>query len=177
MIAASFMRRRAAATSLATIIACATLASCAAADRSSAAPRAPAAGESEKAGAPASMDAPRAYAAPPGDAPPPPAPARERDDARPGAGPAREAWQELEAARGELDATTGDCALACKALASMDRAASHVCTVSPEDSHCGSARATLRTARRRVRAECMACPNGVSVDPDGPIPSAPSGSP
>ncbi len=84
-----------------------------------------------------------------------------------------EAWFELQTARGELDATTGDCMLACKALASMDRATSHVCSVSPDETHCGSAKETLKTARRRVRAECMACPNGVSVDPDAPIPSAP----
>ena len=87
------------------------------------------------------------------------------------------AWQDLETARGQLLATIGDCALACKALASMDRATSHICSVAAgaaaDDAHCGNARETLKTARRRVRAECTVCPNGVSVDPDAPIPSAP----
>jgi hypothetical protein len=82
-----------------------------------------------------------------------------------------DAWRELQTARGELDATTGDCALACKALASMDRATSHVCSVSPDEAHCGNAKETLKTARKKVRAECMACPNGITVDPDAPIPT------
>jgi hypothetical protein len=110
-----------------------------------------------------------------GYASPPPMPTGKQptsSEASPGRERADSAWFELQQARGELDATTGDCALACKALASMDRATSHVCGVAPEDAHCGNARETLKTARRRVRAECMACPNGVSVDPDAPIPSA-----
>lgn len=121
--------------------------------------------------APKNQDQPTRYA------PPPPTASQAPTGKLPGAEPERQrgeaAWQELLAARGELDATTGDCALACKALASMDRATAHVCVVSPDEAHCGSAKDTLKTARRRVRAECMACPNGVSVDPDAPIPSTP----
>ncbi len=113
------------------------------------------------------------YAPPPPTASTQPSPSGKIPGTEPPRDQRTEAWFELQTARGELDATTGDCMLACKALASMDRATSHVCSVSPDETHCGSAKETLKTARRRVRTECMACPNGVSVDPDAPIPSAP----
>jgi hypothetical protein len=82
-------------------------------------------------------------------------------------------WIEFQSARGQFDATTSDCAVACKALASIDRATGHVCGMAAATDHCSSARETLKAARRKVRAECTICPGGASVDPDAPIPSVP----
>ena len=69
----------------------------------------------------------------------------------------------MNAARGELDraesqvgAATSDCAAACRALESMERAAEHLCALDA-GSECGRARERLEAARQRVRASCGGC--------------------
>jgi hypothetical protein len=68
----------------------------------------------------------------------------------------------------------GDCPTACRALESMEHAVVFLCAsnTSKEDAdRCDVAKGHLSSARRRVRANCGACPGGPSVDPDAPIPS------
>jgi len=69
----------------------------------------------------------------------------------------------MSAARGELDraesqvsAAMSDCAQACRALESMERAAEHLCALDG-GSECGRARERLEAARQRVRASCGGC--------------------
>ena len=69
----------------------------------------------------------------------------------------------MNAARGELDraesqvsAAMSDCAQACRALESMERAAEHLCALD-SGSECGRARERLEAARQRVRASCGGC--------------------
>jgi hypothetical protein len=57
----------------------------------------------------------------------------------------------------ERDAASA-CDIACRALASMDRAAQHLCELSGDgDARCQSARDRVDRARQRVVAECSAC--------------------
>jgi hypothetical protein len=69
----------------------------------------------------------------------------------------------MNAARGDLDraesqvsAAMSDCATACRALESMERAAEHLCALDG-GSECGRARERLEAARQRVRASCGGC--------------------
>lgn len=69
----------------------------------------------------------------------------------------------MNAARGELDraesqvsAAMSDCAQACRALESMERAAEHLCALD-NGNECGRARERLEAARQRVRASCGGC--------------------
>jgi hypothetical protein len=69
----------------------------------------------------------------------------------------------MNAARGDLDraesqvgAALSDCATACRALESMERAAEHLCALD-SGSECGRARERLEAARQRVRASCGGC--------------------
>ncbi len=71
----------------------------------------------------------------------------------------------MNAARGDLDRAesqvgTGnqmsDCATACRALESMERAAEHLCAID-SGGECGRARERLEAARQRVRASCGGC--------------------
>ncbi len=73
---------------------------------------------------------------------------------------------ETEAKRAEAGASTADsaqsspdpCATACRALGSMDRAASHLCDLSGEDNvRCASAKDRLRRAGDLVRQRCPSC--------------------
>ena len=66
---------------------------------------------------------------------------------------------ELKQAEAELEAAQGNCASACKALASMERATDHLCgVVTPEEQRvCEDARKKLASSRERVRAECGEC--------------------
>jgi hypothetical protein len=94
---------------------------------------------------------------------PPPAP-----PAPPGQGPATEGAQpsveqaslELDRAATELSAAGSDCARACKALRSMNRASERICALDPDESaagRCRRARERVTEAAERVRRSC-ACP-------------------
>jgi hypothetical protein len=50
----------------------------------------------------------------------------------------------------------GNCAAACRALASLERAADHLCALSSA-SECADARSRVETARDRVAKACGAC--------------------
>ncbi len=77
---------------------------------------------------------------------------------------ARAARADLDRAERELEASTGDCAAACRALDSMERATRHLCDLvasSPDDApRCDDAQRKIRTAREHVRATCGVCPRG-----------------
>jgi hypothetical protein len=84
------------------------------------------------------------------------------------------ATEELRRAQRDLEASASDCAAACRALASMERATVHLCDLAdqPDDrARCDDAKAKLRDARDRVKRTCSSCPGGPSVDRNGPIPS------
>jgi hypothetical protein len=72
---------------------------------------------------------------------------------------------DLDRAERELEASTGDCAAACRALGSMERATRHLCDLvasSPEDApRCDDAQRKVRAARDHVRSTCGACPGGL----------------
>jgi hypothetical protein len=92
---------------------------------------------------------------PPPGAPPAPEEGKHERDARRAA-----ARAELDRAQGELEAATGDCAAACRALASMERATLHLCSIADDTDdqrRCDDARQRLTTARNHVRAACGAC--------------------
>jgi hypothetical protein len=53
------------------------------------------------------------------------------------------------------------CASACRALASMERATSHLCSLAGDaDARCEGARTRVKNAGARVHAECPACSGG-----------------
>lgn len=55
-------------------------------------------------------------------------------------------------------ASSSPCETACRALASMNRAASHICSLAGQDSDsCSNARERLRLATERVRQSCSEC--------------------
>lgn len=56
----------------------------------------------------------------------------------------------------EFDQVSTDCAVACKALASLERAANHLCAVA-EPEECSDARVRVDRARRAVEAKCSGC--------------------
>lgn len=100
-----------------------------------------------------------------------PVPAAPRDV--PSAAPEDARAAPLDRAERELLVAAGDCASACRALGSMDRAAGAICRVSSRSVDCAQASERVRRARRRVADTCGACSAGPSVDPADPIPSAP----
>jgi MYXO-CTERM domain-containing protein len=64
-----------------------------------------------------------------------------------------------------------DCAVACKALASMERATARLCEIEPGPT-CDDARAKVEDAKRRVRAACPTCVAERSQDrPPEPSPN------
>jgi MYXO-CTERM domain-containing protein len=66
---------------------------------------------------------------------------------------------EQEIARGAAALSGGGCAVACRALASMERATERLCTLDPGP-RCAEARAKVREATRRVQAACADCRSG-----------------
>lgn len=66
------------------------------------------------------------------------------------------ARSELDSAEQRLGSSQGDCAAACRALASMERAAEHLCQLDT-GSECGRARERVEAARERVRSTCGGC--------------------
>lgn len=113
--------------------------------------------------------------------PPPPGPGSTPASPAGGAGGAtsramalQSAASEVESSQRELDVAAGDCRNACRALASMDRAAGKVCALSQGDGdgrRCEDARTRVYSARDRVRSTCGECPGGPSVERSAPIPS------
>jgi hypothetical protein len=66
------------------------------------------------------------------------------------------ARSDLDRAESQVSAATGDCATACRALASMERAAQHLCALD-SGRECDRARERLAAARERVRSSCGGC--------------------
>jgi hypothetical protein len=64
-------------------------------------------------------------------------------------------------ASGPTPLSSDPCANACRALASMERATSHLCTLAGDgDARCEGARTRVKNASARVHAECPACSGG-----------------
>lgn len=134
---------------------------------------------SAPAGAPGADTAPRAIAPSgpvpqpaPTFAPPPPMAPTDRETA-PRAPSAREtnlarARDELRRAEEELDVSTHrDCATACRAVGSMERATRRICDLAdaPDDRRrCDDAKKKLASAKQRIRAECGGCSDGTKLD-------------
>lgn len=84
------------------------------------------------------------------------------------------AKDEMDRAERELQTSAGDCATACRALGSMDRAARHLCDLAGNDDEldrCEEAKRKVLRARDRVRATCGICAGGPTVDRNAPVPS------
>ena len=61
----------------------------------------------------------------------------------------------------KLETEAEPCATACRALASMGRAAEHLCGLAGDsDSRCDVARARVQAATERVHAACPSCSSG-----------------
>jgi len=70
------------------------------------------------------------------------------------------ARSDFDGARRELSVAGSDCATACRALASMERAATRLCELATADDGrdaCDDAQAKLREAKDRVHATCGGC--------------------
>jgi hypothetical protein len=111
--------------------------------------------------APAPSAAPRAeplggIKSPAQPPPPPSAPVTLQGEASP------RDEQRSSVASGPTALSTSDpCANACRALASMERATSHLCSLAGDaDARCEGARARVKNAGARVHAECPACAGG-----------------
>jgi hypothetical protein len=64
-------------------------------------------------------------------------------------------------ASGPTPLSSDPCANACRALASMERATTHLCTLAGDaDARCEGARTRVKNASARVHAECPACSGG-----------------
>jgi len=109
------------------------------------------------------LDAPAPPAPPP---PPPPAeaspafapPGTDRGEAP--AAALRASRTDLDRASRDLEASANDCASACRALASMERATAHLCDLATERDDrrlCEDSRSKVSSARERIRATCGAC--------------------
>jgi hypothetical protein len=88
---------------------------------------------------------------PPPPASPPPSPSAQAEssprDERPSS-----------VAAGPTALSSDPCANACRALASMERAATHLCSLAGDtDARCEGARTRVKSASARVHAECPAC--------------------
>ncbi len=66
------------------------------------------------------------------------------------------ARSELDRAEEKLSAAQSDCAAACRALASMERAADHLCSLD-SGAECRRAHDRVDAARERIRATCGGC--------------------
>jgi hypothetical protein len=88
----------------------------------------------------------------------------------------RAARTEVEQAQRELEASMNDCAAACRALGSMERATGHLCELATEHDdrrRCEDAKTAVLRAREKIRASCGSCPGGPSLEKTAPIPSRP----
>lgn len=86
---------------------------------------------------------------------------RDLEQALGGGGGRREKPDQPTAPKGAADASelaTDGCALACRALASMERATDHLCGLAGDaDERCTGARGRVERARERVAASCPTC--------------------
>jgi hypothetical protein len=92
--------------------------------------------------------------------PPPPPPPPSGDQPAERGADRIAARADLDRALRDLESAAGDCESACRALASMERATSHLCSLAaePDDQRrCDDARLRLTAARGRVRAACGGC--------------------
>jgi hypothetical protein len=81
---------------------------------------------------------------------------------------------DFDVAERELLASAGDCAAACRALGSMERATTHLCALAQADddrARCDEAKGKVLAARAKVRTTCGVCEGGPSLDKTAPIPS------
>ena len=103
---------------------------------------------------------------PPSNGTPPPTPYNPPD--------ARRSWAlvTLGDSERQIEAGLKECGTACRALASMERAAKSLCELG-DHAECERAKARVDAAREKVRKSCGACANGPSVTPGAPIPSSP----
>lgn len=65
---------------------------------------------------------------------------------------------ELERASADLEASLSECTSACRALASMERAATHLCDLD-EATECTSAKERVARARTKVKTAGCTCTN------------------
>ena len=92
--------------------------------------------------------------------PPPPPPPPSADQPAERKADRIAARADLDRALRDLESAASDCESACRALASMERATSHLCSLAeePDDQRrCDDARLRLTAARGRVRAACGGC--------------------
>lgn len=112
----------------------------------------------EEAPAPSVAPGGGGVAPPPAQPPPPPPPLSQERDQRKAERMA--AGADLDRAQSELEAAASDCESACRALASMERATTHLCSLAEDASEqrrCDDAKVRLTAAKGRVRAACGAC--------------------
>ncbi|MEP7122233.1 MAG: hypothetical protein ABJE95_15035 [Byssovorax sp.] len=109
-------------------------------------------------GAPAASSYAQAPGMPePAKAAPPPAPPSPSTQAE--AAPRDE--RPSSVASGPTALSNDPCANACRALASMERATTHLCSLAGDaDARCEGARTRVKNAGARVHAECPACAGG-----------------
>jgi hypothetical protein len=110
----------------------------------------------------------------PGPAPAPTSAPSDANDRRVRA--LRAARTEVDQAQRDLEASMSDCANACRALGSMERATGHLCDLATDRDdrrRCEDAKTAVLRAREKIRAACGSCPNGPSLDKTAPIPSRP----
>jgi hypothetical protein len=103
------------------------------------------------------------YAQAPAQAAPPPAapslPPSPSAAPQPEASPREE--RPSSVASGPTALSSDPCANACRALASMERATTHLCSLAGDaDARCEGARGRVKSASARVHAECPACAGG-----------------
>ena len=59
---------------------------------------------------------------------------------------------------GTTPLSEGDaCSIACRALASMERSATHLCELAGDGAQCDSAKARVKSASERVHGACPGC--------------------
>jgi predicted RNA-binding Zn-ribbon protein involved in translation (DUF1610 family) len=109
-------------------------------------------------GAPAASSAPQAPGQAVAAAPPPP-PAAPTPSVQAESTPRDE--RPSSVASGPTALSSDPCASACRALASMERATTHLCSLAGDaDARCEGARTRVKNAGARVHAECPACSGG-----------------
>ncbi|MEO5728369.1 MAG: hypothetical protein ABI134_27765, partial [Byssovorax sp.] len=103
---------------------------------------------------PTQVPAPSPASPPSPAAPPPPSAAGQSE-------PSPRDERPSSVASGPTALSSDPCANACRALASMERATTHLCSLAGDaDTRCEGARSRVKNASSRVHAECPACSGG-----------------